>query len=78
MQARKQNAEENHIMQVYDMQRGNKSEAKNHGKAGDARHKIGNRGPTACMGVKACTRGNKMQKATTKMKLTLKIVSSKL
>ena len=51
-------------MQVYGMQRGNKSKAKNHGKAGDARRKTENRGPIACMGVKASTGGNKMQKAT--------------
>ena len=49
-----------------------KSEAKNHGKIDDARHKTENKGPTACMGIKACTGGNKMRKATTKMKSVLK------
>ena len=53
------------------MQRGNMFEVKNHGKAGDARRKIENRGPTACMGVKACTEGNEMQKATTKTRSAL-------
>ena len=58
----------NHTMQVYDMQRGKKTDVENHGKAGDARRKIGNRGLTACMGVKACVGGSKMRKAMAKTK----------
>ena len=50
----------------------NKSEAKNHGKADDARRKAGNRGLATCMGIKACTGGNKMQKATMKTISALK------
>ena len=59
-------------MQVYDMQGGNKTDMENHEKAGDARRKIGNRGPAAYMGVKACVGGNKMRKATTETKPALK------
>ena len=62
---------ENHTMQVYGMQRGKKTDVKNHRKAGDARHKIENRGPVACMGVKACVGGSKMRKATAKTKSVL-------
>ena len=50
----------------------------NHGKASDARRKIGNRGPTARMGVKACTGTSKMRKATIETKSVLKTVCSKL
>ena len=50
----------NHTMQVYDMQMGKKTDVENHGKAGDARCKTENKGPTACMGVKARTEGDKM------------------
>ena len=53
------------------MQRGKKIDMKNHEKAGDARRKTENRGPTACMGVKACVGGNKMRKAASEMKLAL-------
>ena len=62
---------ENHTKQVYDMQKGKKIDVENHGKARDARHKTENRGPTACMGVKACVEGNKMGKATTETKSVL-------
>ena len=57
---------ENHTMQVYDMQRGKKTDVGNHRKAGDARRKIENKGPTACMGVKACVGGNKCGKLQAK------------
>ena len=50
----------------------------NHGKAGDARRKTGSRGPAACMGVKACIGGNKMQKAMAKTKSALKTEFSQL
>ena len=33
------------------MQRGEKIDVENHGKAGDVRHKTENKGPTACIGV---------------------------
>ena len=58
-------------MQVYDMQRGNKTDVENHRKAGDARRKNENKGPAACMGVKACVGGNKMWKAASEMKSAL-------
>ena len=61
-------------MQVYDMQMGNKIGVENHRKAGNARHKTKNKGPTACMGVKACVGGNKMQQATSEINRRFKTV----
>ena len=61
-----------------DMRWKNKSEAKNPGKAGDARRKTENRDLAICMGAKACIGNDKVRKTTTKIGSTLKIVCSKL
>ena len=61
----------NHTMQVHVMQRGKKIDVENHRKASDARRETENRGPAACIGVKACAGGDKMRKAASEMKSAL-------